>query len=154
MSNVSREVEAGARRQESGHDALRPRGAAAVSGPPGSGDGHVRSRGLGRQRVVGLGRVGAGRHVGRLRPGHRVGGDAGHVRHDRADGVGGSGISSVGSMPVALPGGSGGEASRAAPGTVAPVAARRMEVEVDGRRLSLSNLDKVFYPETGSPRAR
>jgi bifunctional non-homologous end joining protein LigD len=24
-----------------------------------------------------------------------------------------------------------------------------MEVEVDGRRLSLSNLDKVFYPETG-----
>jgi bifunctional non-homologous end joining protein LigD len=28
-------------------------------------------------------------------------------------------------------------------------AAKRMEVEVDGRRLSLSNLDKVFYPETG-----
>jgi bifunctional non-homologous end joining protein LigD len=29
------------------------------------------------------------------------------------------------------------------------VAARRVEVEVDGRTLSLSNLDKVFYPETG-----
>jgi bifunctional non-homologous end joining protein LigD len=28
-------------------------------------------------------------------------------------------------------------------------AAKRMEVEVDGRRLSLSNLDKVFYPATG-----
>jgi bifunctional non-homologous end joining protein LigD len=27
--------------------------------------------------------------------------------------------------------------------------ARRMEVEVDGRTLSLVNLDKVFYPETG-----
>jgi bifunctional non-homologous end joining protein LigD len=29
------------------------------------------------------------------------------------------------------------------------VAARRVEVEVDGRRLSLSNLDKVMYPEVG-----
>jgi bifunctional non-homologous end joining protein LigD len=28
-------------------------------------------------------------------------------------------------------------------------AAKRMEVEVQGRRLSLSNLDKVFYPATG-----
>jgi bifunctional non-homologous end joining protein LigD len=28
-------------------------------------------------------------------------------------------------------------------------AAKRMEVEVEGRTLSLSNLDKVFYPETG-----
>jgi len=28
-------------------------------------------------------------------------------------------------------------------------ATKRMEVQVDGRRLSLSNLDKVFYPETG-----
>ena len=27
--------------------------------------------------------------------------------------------------------------------------AKRMEVEVEGRRLSLSNLDKVFYPATG-----
>jgi bifunctional non-homologous end joining protein LigD len=26
---------------------------------------------------------------------------------------------------------------------------KRLEVEIDGRRLSLSNLDKVFYPETG-----
>src|SRR3954465_10112981 len=26
---------------------------------------------------------------------------------------------------------------------------RRLEVDIDGRRLSLSNLDKVFYPETG-----
>jgi bifunctional non-homologous end joining protein LigD len=34
-------------------------------------------------------------------------------------------------------------------GTVTGVAARRMEVEVDGRTLSLSNLDKVFYPQTG-----
>jgi bifunctional non-homologous end joining protein LigD len=34
-------------------------------------------------------------------------------------------------------------------GTVAGVAARRVEVEVDGRTLSLSNLDKVFYPGTG-----
>jgi bifunctional non-homologous end joining protein LigD len=32
---------------------------------------------------------------------------------------------------------------------LADVAARRVEVEVDGRTLSLSNLDKVFYPETG-----
>jgi bifunctional non-homologous end joining protein LigD len=29
------------------------------------------------------------------------------------------------------------------------VAASRVEVEVEGRRLSLSNLDKVMYPETG-----
>jgi bifunctional non-homologous end joining protein LigD len=29
------------------------------------------------------------------------------------------------------------------------VAAKRQEVEVDGRSLSLSNLDKVFYPATG-----
>jgi bifunctional non-homologous end joining protein LigD len=29
------------------------------------------------------------------------------------------------------------------------VAPRRLEVEVEGRTLSLSNLDKVFYPETG-----
>ena len=28
-------------------------------------------------------------------------------------------------------------------------AAKRLEVEVEGRRLSLVNLDKVFYPETG-----
>ena len=27
--------------------------------------------------------------------------------------------------------------------------AKRLEVDIDGRRLSLSNLDKVFYPETG-----
>ena len=27
--------------------------------------------------------------------------------------------------------------------------AKRMEVEVEGKRLSLSNLDKVFYPATG-----
>ena len=27
--------------------------------------------------------------------------------------------------------------------------ARRVEVEVEGRRLSLSNLDKVMYPEVG-----
>jgi bifunctional non-homologous end joining protein LigD len=26
---------------------------------------------------------------------------------------------------------------------------KRLEVDIDGRRLSLSNLDKVFYPETG-----
>src|SRR3954471_11546220 len=26
---------------------------------------------------------------------------------------------------------------------------QRLEVEIDGRRLSLSNLEKVFYPETG-----
>ena len=26
---------------------------------------------------------------------------------------------------------------------------KRVEVEVEGRTLSLSNLDKVFYPETG-----
>jgi bifunctional non-homologous end joining protein LigD len=32
---------------------------------------------------------------------------------------------------------------------VAVVAARRVEVEVEGRTLSLSNLDKLFYPETG-----
>jgi len=32
---------------------------------------------------------------------------------------------------------------------VAVMAARRVEVEVEGRTLSLSNLDKVFYPETG-----
>jgi bifunctional non-homologous end joining protein LigD len=36
------------------------------------------------------------------------------------------------------------------PGTVCDVpAAKRMEVEVEGRTLSLSNLDKVFYPKTG-----
>jgi bifunctional non-homologous end joining protein LigD len=29
------------------------------------------------------------------------------------------------------------------------VAAKRQEVEIDGRRLSLSNLDKVLYPEAG-----
>jgi bifunctional non-homologous end joining protein LigD len=29
------------------------------------------------------------------------------------------------------------------------VAAKRLEVEIDGRRLSLSNLDKVLYPEAG-----
>jgi bifunctional non-homologous end joining protein LigD len=29
------------------------------------------------------------------------------------------------------------------------VAAKRLEVEIDGRRLSLSNLDKVMYPEAG-----
>jgi bifunctional non-homologous end joining protein LigD len=29
------------------------------------------------------------------------------------------------------------------------VAATRVEVEVDGRRLSLSNLDKVMYPAVG-----
>ena len=29
------------------------------------------------------------------------------------------------------------------------MAARRVEVEVEGRRLSLSNLDKVMYPQTG-----
>ena len=34
-------------------------------------------------------------------------------------------------------------------GTVPDVAARRVEVEVDGRTLSLSNLDKIFYPESG-----
>ena len=35
-------------------------------------------------------------------------------------------------------------------GTVSRVPpAQRLEVEIDGRRLSLSNLDKVFYPETG-----
>jgi bifunctional non-homologous end joining protein LigD len=28
-------------------------------------------------------------------------------------------------------------------------AAARVEVEVEGRRLSLSNLDKVLYPEVG-----
>ena len=28
-------------------------------------------------------------------------------------------------------------------------ASKRMEVEVEGRTLSLSNLDKVFYPATG-----
>jgi bifunctional non-homologous end joining protein LigD len=27
--------------------------------------------------------------------------------------------------------------------------AKRQEVEIDGRRLSLSNLDKVMYPEAG-----
>jgi bifunctional non-homologous end joining protein LigD len=27
--------------------------------------------------------------------------------------------------------------------------AKRLDVDIDGRRLSLSNLDKVFYPETG-----
>jgi bifunctional non-homologous end joining protein LigD len=27
--------------------------------------------------------------------------------------------------------------------------AKRLEVDIDGRRLSLSNLDKLFYPETG-----
>jgi bifunctional non-homologous end joining protein LigD len=32
--------------------------------------------------------------------------------------------------------------------------ARRLEVEIDGRRLSLSNLDKVFYPETGFTKGR
>jgi bifunctional non-homologous end joining protein LigD len=32
---------------------------------------------------------------------------------------------------------------------VPAVAAKRQEVEVDGRSLSLSNLDKVFYPATG-----
>jgi bifunctional non-homologous end joining protein LigD len=31
--------------------------------------------------------------------------------------------------------------------TVDPVAAKRQEVEIDGRTLSLSNLDKVLYPE-------
>ena len=35
-------------------------------------------------------------------------------------------------------------------GTVSPVpSAKRVEVEVDGRTLSLSNLDKVFYPASG-----
>src|SRR5580700_8131429 len=29
------------------------------------------------------------------------------------------------------------------------VSPERIETEVDGRRLSLSNLDKVLYPETG-----
>ena len=29
----------------------------------------------------------------------------------------------------------------------------RVEVEVEGRRLSLSNLDKVLYPETGTTKA-
>ncbi len=33
--------------------------------------------------------------------------------------------------------------------TVCGVAAKRVEVEVEGRTLSLSNLDKVFYPATG-----
>jgi bifunctional non-homologous end joining protein LigD len=37
-----------------------------------------------------------------------------------------------------------------APDTVCAVAAaKRMEIEVEGRTLSLSNLDKVFYPEVG-----
>ncbi len=39
--------------------------------------------------------------------------------------------------------------SRTEPVAVHGVAAKRVEVEVEGRTLSLSNLDKVFYPETG-----
>jgi bifunctional non-homologous end joining protein LigD len=34
-------------------------------------------------------------------------------------------------------------------GTVTGVAAKRQEVEIDGRTLSLSNLNKVLYPEAG-----
>ena len=34
------------------------------------------------------------------------------------------------------------------------VAGQGREVEVDGRRLSITNLDKVLYPRAGSPRAR
>ena len=32
--------------------------------------------------------------------------------------------------------------------------AKRLEVDIDGRRLSLSNLDKVFYPESGFTKGR
>jgi bifunctional non-homologous end joining protein LigD len=40
--------------------------------------------------------------------------------------------------------------TNARPSTVPLVAAaKRLEVEIDGRRLSLSNLDKVLYPEVG-----
>lgn len=34
------------------------------------------------------------------------------------------------------------------------MATREQTVEVDGRRLKLSNLDKVLYPATGTTRAR
>src|SRR3712207_4279169 len=40
-------------------------------------------------------------------------------------------------------------AAAASPDTVAEVAAKRVEVEIDGRTLSLSNLGKVMYPRAG-----
>ena len=119
-----------------------------VSGAPGSGAGTSGPSGAGGSGSFGSGASGPLGVSGATGPGTGSAGTVGVSGTTGPDGVGRRRDLERRWHPGGLPAVTA-RGTRPA-GTVSGVpAAKRMEVEVEGRRLSLSNLDKVFYPATG-----
>jgi bifunctional non-homologous end joining protein LigD len=115
------------------------------SGASGSGSGTSGPSGPGGSGSLGSGASGPFGVSGATGPGTGSAGTVGVSGTTGPTGSDGVGISSLGAMRAGYPGAP--LAERGYGLGVPP--AKRMDVEVEGRRLSLVNLDKVFYPATG-----